>query len=101
MISLLSVRLHNIKKETIVAACDIELLGKKFIDGQTKIEVYPAFYGGAEIEEGELASYLMKATIANLVGIRAVSIATELGYVSMDRILYISGIPHAQFALLV
>jgi hypothetical protein len=100
VVYLLSVKYHRTRGEVILAACDSELLGMRFVDGEKRIEVYRSFYDGYEIREEELGEHLSKATIANLVGERSVQAAVELGYISPSRILLIGKVPHAQFALL-
>lgn len=98
MIPLLSVKIHQTQKETLLAVCDLEILGSRFTDGEKRIEVYRSFYGGTQVEENSLAEYLKSATIVNLVGERSVKKAIELGYVNSDRVLKIGDTLHAQFA---
>lgn len=98
MVFLLSLKVHRARKETIVAACDAEILGGKFQDGEKRIEVYRSFYGDIMIEEAELGTYLQGATIINLVGERAVGAAIQLGYVDPERVLKIGATVHAQAA---
>jgi len=97
---LFSIKIHKMPKETILAVCDSEILGCKFSDGEKRIEVYRSFYGEKEIAEENLEKYLVNATIVNLVGQRAVSLAISLGYVDPERILTIGDTVHAQFAVL-
>ncbi len=94
------VKIYRIQGEVLLAACDEELLGKTFREGELKLEVKERFYGGELREVEDLGGLLAEATIANLVGERCVSKAIELGYVDSERVLYIEGIPHAQMAKL-
>ncbi len=94
------VKIYNVQGEVLLAACDEELLGRTFREGELKLEVRERFYGGELKDVNELENLLAEATIANLVGERCVSKAIELGYVDKDRVLYIEGIPHAQMAKL-
>ncbi|WP_461864021.1 DUF424 domain-containing protein [Thermococcus sp.] len=94
------VKIYNVQGEVLLAACDEELLGRTFREGELKLEVRERFYGGELKDVNELEKLLAEATIANLVGERCVSKAIELGYVDKDRVLYIEGIPHAQMAKL-
>ncbi len=86
-------------KETLVAAADEDLLGKTFREGKFKIEV-GKFYEGDRVTEEGLLQHLRLATIGNFVGRETVEAAKRGGYVSDDSILWIGGVPHAQFALL-
>ncbi|WP_297475644.1 DUF424 domain-containing protein [Thermococcus sp.] len=94
------VKIYRVQGEVLLAACDEELLGKTFREGELKLEVKERFYKGELMEEDELEHLLEEATIANLTGERCVSKAIELGYVDENRVLYIAGIPHAQMARL-
>lgn len=97
---LLYVRMHRTPRETLLAVCDLEILGKKFSDGEKRIEVYASFYGERSIEEAELLPFLRQATIVNLVGERAVGKAIELGYVDAEKVLRIGETVHAQVAVM-
>jgi hypothetical protein len=94
------VKIYRVQGEVLLAACDEELLGRTFREGELKLEVKERFYRGELVEEDSLESLLEEATIANLTGERCVSKAIELGYVEKERVLYIEGIPHAQMARL-
>ncbi|ASA77041.1 DUF424 domain-containing protein [Thermococcus sp. 5-4] len=94
------VKVYRVQGEVLLAACDEELLGKTFREGELKLEVKERFYKGELVEEDALGSLLEEATIANLTGERCVSKAIELGYVDEERILRIAGVPHAQMAKL-
>lgn len=93
-------KIYNLKGETLVAVCDSELVGKVFIEGNLKIEVKESFYGTEEFEEKEVVNALKKATIANITGEKAVKLAIKIGIVDKERVLTISGCPHAQMVLL-
>lgn len=86
-------------KETMVAAADADLIGKTFREGKFKIEV-GAFYEGDVVSEGSLLEHLQVATIGNFVGKETIEAAKRGGYVSDDGILWIDGVPHAQYVLM-
>lgn len=90
------VKVYRVQGEVLVAACDEELLGKTFREGELKLEVKERFYKGELVEEDALAPLLREATIANLTGKRCVKKAVELGYIDSERVLRIDGVPHAQ-----
>lgn len=94
------VKVYRVQGEVLLAACDEELIGKTFREGELKLEVKERFYKGELVEEDRLESLLEEATIANLTGERCVSKAIELGYVDPERVLRIEGVPHAQMAKL-
>ncbi len=73
------VKVYRVQGEVLLAACDEELLGKTFREGELKLEVKERFYKGELVEEDRLKELLDEATIANLTGERCVSKAIELG----------------------
>lgn len=90
-------RIHEHGEENLVAACDRDLLGESFREGELRIEVEPEFYDGGEISAANLGKQLDHATIANLTGQETVRAAIDLGFVDEANVLEIDGVPHAQF----
>jgi hypothetical protein len=84
----------------LVAACDRELLGRTLSSGDVELHVKESFYGGEVKDAGELREILAAATIANLVGNRAVEAAIALGHVKPENTLDLGGVKHAQFAVM-
>lgn len=96
-----SVKVHTSGKETLVAACDADLLGQTYRSGKLRIHVSRGFYEGQACDEAVLVSRLEMATIANLVGKRTVEAAIKHGFVDADCVLDIDGVPHAQVARMI
>ncbi len=92
-------KVYSQGKETLVAAADEDLLGKTFREGKFKIEVGP-FYEGDRVTEEGLLAHLRLATIGNFVGKETIEAAKKGGYVSDDGILWIGGVPHAQYVIM-
>jgi len=92
-------KVYHQGKETLVAAADADLLGKSFREGKFKIEV-GKFYEGDVVSEDGFISNLKLATIGNFVGRETVEAAIRAGFVSDGGILWIDGVPHAQFVLM-
>ncbi|MEM2137325.1 MAG: DUF424 family protein [Candidatus Methanomethylicia archaeon] len=84
-------------KDFIVVACDAEILGMSFHEGDLRIVVSREFYGGKLADEYEVLEFLKSASIGNIIGVRVVDIALRAGLIHRDAILYIGGQPHAQF----
>ncbi len=82
--------------EVLIAVCDCDILGKKFAEGHLRIEVSPDFFGRELASRSEVETALSRATIANLVGCRAVEHAIRLGYVEREHVLSIEGVLCAQ-----
>ncbi|MGQ9722510.1 MAG: DUF424 domain-containing protein [Candidatus Jordarchaeum sp.] len=88
--------IRKVNNETMVAACDEDIVGKTFREGKLKIEVKKEFYCGelVEIEEGIEA--ISKGTIVNIVGNTIVSKAINAGLIHPQGIITIGGVAHAQ-----
>lgn len=87
-------------KETLVAAADDDLIGKTFREGKFRIEV-GKFYEGDVVTEQFFLDHLKLATIGNFVGRETIDAAKRAGYVDEEGILWIDGVPHAQFVLMI
>lgn len=92
-------KVYHQGKETLVAAADADIIGQTFREGRFKIEVGP-FYEGDPVSEEIFVNQLRLATIGNFVGRETVNAAIRAGYVSEAGILWIDGVPHAQFVLM-
>ena len=90
-------RLYRTPTDTLLAAADEDLLGKELREGKFRLKVSENFYKDILVEEQALEGLLSLCTIANLVGERSVGIAMDSGYISRENVIYIQGIPHAQF----
>lgn len=93
---MISIKVYNQGGDVLIGACDEELLGKKFSEGKFHLDVCHRFYDGRRITMETLKEYLEIATIANLVGEKAVQCAIKMGLIDPDCIIRIQGIPHAQ-----
>jgi hypothetical protein len=93
---LITARVYQRGKEIVLAACDKDLLGKMFREGELHIEVVRDFYEGEDVDEETLVNRLSIATIANLVGEITVKIAIKHRFINEDCVLRIAGVPHAQ-----
>jgi hypothetical protein len=96
-------RVHRVRAEFVVAACDAELLGRDLPVGTAgrTVKVTPEFYGERRVSGDELLWALRRATIANLLGARTLRLAQEGGFVDPQGAGELGGIPHAEiFAML-
>ena len=85
--------------ETLVAAADADLLGKTFRERGLRLEV-SSFYDGELVTEEQLLDHLRLATMGNFVGRETVEAAKRGGFVADDGVLWIEGVPHAQYFLM-
>jgi len=82
--------------DLLLAACDEELVGKKFEDGKFHLDVSEKFYNGEKITKEVLRKFLEESTIANLVGKETIKCAIDLGLIDSESVIKVKGIPHAQ-----
>ncbi len=91
-------RIHRVRAEVVVAACDAELLGRELPVGEQgrTVKVSSHFYGEREVSVEELLWALERATVANLLGERVLRIAREHGHVVDGATSQLGGVPHAE-----
>lgn len=81
----------------LVTACDPDIIGETFEDGEVSLEVSESFYGGDSVEPGDVIDALSRAKIANLVGTEVVRLAIEEGFVDEEGVLEVESTLHAQY----
>ncbi|MBB6647876.1 DUF424 domain-containing protein [Halobellus ruber] len=92
-------RERQTKEGLLVSVCDDECLGEVYEDGEVSLDVTEAFYGGDDAEATDadgVVESLRRASVANIVGERSVSVAIDAGIVDESRVLSIDGTLHAQ-----
>lgn len=83
----------------LVSVCDVACLGETFEEGSVSLDVSEDFYGGDDAVRADAEAVigsLRRATTANLVGERSVTVAIEAGLIDADRVLEVDGTLHAQ-----
>jgi len=90
------VKVHHKNKQTIVAVCDNDLLGKKFEEDGKQLDLTVDFYKGEEMTELETGDLIRNSDYVNLVGKKSVELGIEEGVIEKEHIIVIKGIPHAQ-----
>jgi hypothetical protein len=94
------VRIHMSERDAILAACDEELVGRSFRDGNARLDVSELFYKGESVDRRALAERMRSVSIMNLVGDEVVAVAIEEGYVSESDVIEIDGVKHVQVVLM-
>jgi uncharacterized protein len=96
-------RVHQVRGEFIVAACDAELVGRELpigTNGKT-VKITSFFYGERPVSEDELVWALKRATVVNLLGEHVLGIAQREGFVRPEGLGTLGGVPHAEiFAMI-
>ena len=93
-------RERETQKGLLVAACDGDVLGRTFEEGDISLTVNEEFYGGDTVDSDTLVDSLRRATVANLVGVEVVGVAIEHGLIDEAQVLEIDGTRHAQLLYL-
>ena len=83
-------------EQVLLAACDVELLGKTLRTEKLVFKVREEFYKGPKIPVGDVIELIKESTIVNMVGQNIVKKAIENGLIHPKAVLEISGTPHAQ-----
>ncbi|MBC8224787.1 DUF424 family protein [Candidatus Bathyarchaeota archaeon] len=83
-------------RDTLVAVCDAEILGKTLEGGRVPFTVSERFYKGTLCDLAEALEAMGKASIVNMVGKRIVAAAIEGNLVQEAGVIYIGDVPHAQ-----
>ncbi len=94
-------KMTHTQGEILLAAADSDLIDRDLREGKLHLRVIPQFYGETRVSEETFLSSMAICTIANLVGRHVVRIAIENEYIDPDNVIYIDGVPHAQFAKMV
>lgn len=89
-------KIFNTKYNLVVAICDDELIDK-VIGSKPKVKVSKNFYGERLIDEQFALKIMHRATIGNLMGKRIITLAEKSGFITRENVIFIDGIPHAQF----
>lgn len=96
-------RVHRVRSEVVVAACDAELVETDLKVGPSGrvVRVSAQFYGDRRVGREEFLWALGQATTANLLGARVLRLAVEAGLVEAGATGDLGGVPHAEiFAML-
>jgi len=89
-------KLHCMRDEVLLAACDETLLGKVIEDGDMKIEISQKFYGERIVDTETFIKQLSSATSANLIGEKVIELAMKAGFIDTDGVMKVCGVSHAQ-----
>jgi len=85
--------------QLILAVCDKDILGKKFVDNDLQLDLSSNFYKGKEMSEDEIKNLFRAAYIINIAGKKSVALALKEGLINENKILFIKNIPHAQILM--
>ncbi|MGC8586905.1 MAG: DUF424 domain-containing protein [Candidatus Micrarchaeia archaeon] len=91
---------YDTESGQLVAICDEELIGKKFKEGNIRLDLdtYASFYKGELIKEESAEALIDRDALysANVVGKRAVSVLLKKGIADKKDVKEIEGVPFVQ-----
>ena len=90
-------KVFSTKYEIVVAICDENLIDKEIGTKELKVKISKNFYGEKIIDEKMALRLMQKATICNLMGRNIVELAEKNKFIIKENVIFINGIPHAQF----
>jgi hypothetical protein len=90
-------KVFSTKYDLVVAICDEDLIDKEIETKELKIKISKNFYGEKLIDEKIALRLMKKATVCNLMGKNIVELAEKNKFIIKENIIFINGIPHAQF----
>ena len=94
---MIAIKIHFRGSDRVLAACDFELLGQSFKEGNLRLNVTEGFYNGEVIEEDVFIERMKSFASMNLVGEKTIGIAIREGYIDEDCVVSIDGVKHAQY----
>ena len=95
-------KVHQKEGKRVIALCDRELIGKRFVDGDIELdlELYESFYRGNIVSKEEAINLLKKFDSINAVGRRSVDLCIKINLGTWDDVIYVSDIPMLQIYLI-
>jgi len=94
-------KLHNAGGQSILAVCDIAIIGKTIKFRDTDFHVSESFYGKTISSKEEILSKAKSADIVNGVGKNAVDLLVKNGFVDEKCVLWLDEkTPHVQIVRL-
>lgn len=81
--------------DSVLAVCDLEVMGKDIDFKGNKMEIRKSFYGEKKANEEEILEKAEQATIINAMGDNIVSLLIENNVVDKENVLDV-GVKHAQ-----
>jgi len=90
-------KVFPVKYEIVVAMCDEDLIEKELEFKDMKVKVSKKFYGDRLVNENVAVKLMGKATIGNLMGEKIVELAEKSDFIVKENVIFINGVPHAQF----
>jgi len=86
------IKIHESGESSIVCLCDSNLIGKKFVEGDSCLNVTERFYKGREFVEEDI-ELIRDSNNLNVVGEESIKLVSK--YKKIDKVIKVENIPHA------
>lgn len=80
-------------QKRIISACDMDLIGKTFEEGEKILDVKESFFKG-DVREIEELKDIMKDCLFHAVGKNVISFLLKNDVISQNDIIHVSDVPH-------
>lgn len=95
---MISIKIHR-SYRSVVAVCDVSLLGKKFEEGKRQLDLKESFYKDKEVSLEDAIKIMQfqarEDATFNIVGEESIKAAIEAGVIAEKQVDKISEIPFA------
>jgi hypothetical protein len=88
---------HKNLGRVVIALCDSEIIGKKFVEGEKRLDLSSQFYNGQEMVEENIKREIRGAYIINAVGKKSIEFLARFGI--SPRVLKVDNVPYTQVLL--
>ena len=90
------VKIHESPNGKILVVSDKDIIGKIFEEGKLQLDLSKQFYRGEEKKEEKIKELIEEVYIAHVTGKKSIAFFKKLELVDEDKIVVVSGIPHAE-----
>lgn len=91
-----SYKIHESGEDMVLAVSDASILGKKLEENELVFHVSEDFYSQETCDENNIKDLIKSATIINAVGKEIINLMINEKIIKNDKVIRISGVPHAQ-----
>ncbi len=88
-------KIHNTDTGNIVAVCDYDILGKRFEENDTVLDIRDDFYNGDKADIDTIISAISRCTSTIMIGDNIISELKKHNILTPEHILFVSETPYA------
>ena len=91
-----SYKIFRQNDDILLAISDSDIIGKTFKEDEVEIKVTEDFYSDKLCNDTEAKDLIKNSTIINAIGENIINLLLKENMIDEEKILRISGVPHAQ-----